>query len=177
MKSKGLTIVELLVSIILLSIIMIFVFSLLIDVRQEELRSNFSSKDVINRSIIIRDIQKDFIEKGISNVTLTETSTTQTFEFTFLDSTDKTLIVTADSVKYGNELWKISSAKYDLDKTCYLNESKGDKDITTIQIGPDLTNRSIYDNVLLDIELFHVSSVNLPDTLGSLPKCSIDSVL
>ena len=45
MKSKGMTMVELIVSVGLISIVMVFVFNILVDMRQEETNSSFKSQD------------------------------------------------------------------------------------------------------------------------------------
>ena len=53
MKSKGMTLVEVIVAIALLGVIVIFVFNLLVDIRQEGINSNIKSQDIMNRTVII----------------------------------------------------------------------------------------------------------------------------
>ncbi len=177
MKSKGLTIIELLVSIVLLSVVMIFVFALLIDIRQEEQRSNFSSADLLNRSIIMQNIQEILLENGLTDIAFTSNSNSQTFTMTH--KTSKKTIITIEENKltlnYNGDIeaWILESSVYDFNLTCYANERKGDKEIITIRIIPDIAGTSLEDNVLLDIEIFHIDANPelIPESLGTLSKC------
>jgi prepilin-type N-terminal cleavage/methylation domain-containing protein len=67
-KKNGMTLIEIMLSVALISLVMIFVFNILVDLRNEETISNFKSQDQINRSIITKRIQTDILNKGLYDV-------------------------------------------------------------------------------------------------------------
>lgn len=77
-NNKGITLVEIIVSVVLIAIVVIFIFNLMVTVKNINDNSNESSTNIINKNIIISKIQKDFNEKilkGISNCTKYEKDT------------------------------------------------------------------------------------------------------
>lgn len=68
LNNKGMTLLEIMISISLVSIVMIFTLNLLNDLRSEEYLGNDKTADLLNRSIISKKIQNDFITKGIKQV-------------------------------------------------------------------------------------------------------------
>ena len=66
LNNKGVTLIELIVSLALISIVMVFIFNLLIDLKAEDSLSSKRSTDALNRSTIIRLIQNDFLDKTIN---------------------------------------------------------------------------------------------------------------
>ena len=77
-NNKGITLVEIIVSVVLIAIVVIFIFNLMVTVKNINDNSNESSTNIINKNIIISKIQKDFndrILKGISNCTDDEKGT------------------------------------------------------------------------------------------------------
>ena len=63
MKKNGMTLVEIILAVALISLVMIFVFNILVDLRQEETFSSYKSSDQINRSIITKRIQDDILNR------------------------------------------------------------------------------------------------------------------
>lgn len=68
MNNKGMTLVEIVISIGLVSIIMVFTLNLLVELRSEEALGSNKSNDLLNRSIIIRTVQNDFLNKEIEAI-------------------------------------------------------------------------------------------------------------
>ena len=62
MNKKGLTLVELIFSLALISIIMVFIFNLIGDLKTEDSLSKTRSEDSLTRSTVINLIQNDFIK-------------------------------------------------------------------------------------------------------------------
>lgn len=65
--NKGMTMVEIIVSISLVSIVMIFTLNLLTDLKSEETLGMGKTADLLNRSIITKNVQTDFA-KGITEI-------------------------------------------------------------------------------------------------------------
>ena len=60
-KSKGTTLIEIMVSLALISIVLIFVFNILADLKSEDRESTRGPEDSIKRASYTRIIQNDFI--------------------------------------------------------------------------------------------------------------------
>lgn len=60
MNKKGITLVEIIISIVLISIVLILLFSLLISVKDINYESKVNSSYLINKSLIIKKIEEDF---------------------------------------------------------------------------------------------------------------------
>lgn len=68
MKKNGMTLVEIILAVALISLVMIFVFNMLVDLRQEETFSAYKSADQINRSVITKRIQDDLLNRQLDGV-------------------------------------------------------------------------------------------------------------
>ena len=68
MNNKGFTLMELMISISLVSIVMIFTLNLLNDIRAEEDLGTNKTADLTNRTIITKIVQNDFYEKKIRQI-------------------------------------------------------------------------------------------------------------
>ena len=62
---KGMTIIEIILAIGLVSIVMVQVLNLLVDLKSEQTLGESKTKDLSNRSIIMQRIEKDFVNKNI----------------------------------------------------------------------------------------------------------------
>ena len=68
MDNKGMSITELLVSICIISIVLLLLFSLLIQVRNEDRKSSIQSNFVINQSTFIKTIEEDVADYGVKRI-------------------------------------------------------------------------------------------------------------
>lgn len=194
MKSKGITMVELIVSIGLISMVMLFVFGILVDVRQEEITSGVKSQDMLNRSLIIRTIQDDFINRGlyaISECPNFDLDGITCLRFHYKDGLNPTdLYVHNNSITYGREKWTLTTGNYniatenfqynycydynELDDRFYEDETNPDKKYAmTLVFYVNLRGHALESSVLLDLELFSTGRVGdtcLPGT--SNPNCT-----
>lgn len=68
MNNKGMTITELLVSICIISIVLLLLFSLLLQVRNEDTKNSIQSNFVINQSTFIKAIEEDITDYGIKRI-------------------------------------------------------------------------------------------------------------
>jgi len=69
LNNKGITIVEIIISVALISIVLIFLFNLLIQVNNENDDNNIRSSYLVNQSAFIKQIEEDFIDQELSSGT------------------------------------------------------------------------------------------------------------
>lgn len=62
LNNKGITLVEIIVSVALISIVLIFLFSLLIQVNNENSDNEVKSSYLVNQSTFIKQIEEDFLD-------------------------------------------------------------------------------------------------------------------
>lgn len=67
-KKNGTTIVEILISIIIIAIVMGLLFTMLIQVRNEDKSNQIQSNFVINQSTMIKEIEEDIVNYGVKSV-------------------------------------------------------------------------------------------------------------
>ena len=65
LDNKGITLVELIVSIALISIVIMFLFRLLVDVRYSDNTTDYNRDNQQKRATIIKYIQTDFLERKL----------------------------------------------------------------------------------------------------------------
>ena len=68
MKEKGFTMVELMVSISIIAVVMVFLVRLLVDIKYDSTNELYNTANQINRAEIIKTIQEDLKGKNISNI-------------------------------------------------------------------------------------------------------------
>ena len=86
---KGMTIVELLVSVVLISLVLMFIMQICLRARNAYLNNNFNAKYELSKSIIIDAVMDDYINKDINTIDNTSNSIT----FNYKDGTIKELSV------------------------------------------------------------------------------------
>ncbi|MFA6777572.1 MAG: hypothetical protein WCR80_03915, partial [Bacilli bacterium] len=67
-NTKGITIVEIIVSVTLVSIVLILLLSIFITVRNEDERNKISSNLLMNQVLIAREIESDFLDLGLIEI-------------------------------------------------------------------------------------------------------------
>lgn len=114
LNNKGITLVELIISISLISIVIMFLFRLLVDIRYSENSTDFNRANQQTRAIILKTIQEDFLErKLIGLVDRSQNEGEFVVEFSYKDNTKGRLVVYADSITYINN---IGTEKWNLEK-------------------------------------------------------------
>ena len=89
-NKKGMTIIEIIVCILIVSVIMVFILNLLITVKNAGVDNNNSADLVINQALVIKAIEKDMNEYGLTGVEVCNESELST-------STGRRRIVPLDS--------------------------------------------------------------------------------
>lgn len=67
-KNQGMTIVEILISICIISIVVLLLFNMLIQVRNEDVSNQIQSNFVINQSTFIKELEEDIINYGVKSI-------------------------------------------------------------------------------------------------------------
>ena len=68
LNSKGMTLIEIILSIGLVSIIMVEVLTILVDLKDEQILGEDKTIDLTNRSIIVKTVNTDFVEHNIHSI-------------------------------------------------------------------------------------------------------------
>lgn len=173
-RNKGITLVELIISVALVSLIMVFLFKLLVDVKYIDENRTYADLNQINKATIIKEIQNDFMDKTLQSLQDVSTSTKASIRFTFTDGTVKILDVLEDTIAYGDSTWKIKgrnkSTKYV--KSCLpffvTMGSSINSDYYSIRLVIPVTVGSTTSDFLDDIEISYVGKVS--DLITPLPS-------
>ena len=67
LNNKGITLVEIIISVVLISIVLVFLFSLLIQVNNENADNEVKSSYLVNQSTFIKQIEEDFLDYKLVN--------------------------------------------------------------------------------------------------------------
>lgn len=131
MNKKGITLVEIIISIGLISLVMLFLFNLLIDMQYEEDHASFAKENQLNRAAIIKNVQEDFAESELKRIAEIQRDSDNTrIVFEFNKSSPKFLEIYSDHISYDGETWYIEAKN---DTTVY------DFQNITYQETPDTT--------------------------------------
>ena len=96
LNNKGMTTVEILVTFVIVVIIVTSLYSSVVALKNKETIASYKESLIAYRDLLTRDIQKDLIEKGLSNFSHVEDSNnaTDTIHLTLGNNQQKTLIIT-----------------------------------------------------------------------------------
>jgi len=175
MNKKGVTLVEVIISVGLISVVMLFLFNLLIDIQYEDAHTSYAKENQINRASIIKTIQQDFIDYSLQDITMTGDDSSKTFTFTFSNTSSKNLVVNRSTISYGGEVWNIETkdeAYFDISKIVLKKFPNYSSDVCTLRYNIDsngdgvcdincekdgnITNRDEHYQVCSDYEFFRV---------------------
>ena len=105
MNKKGFTMTELIVSIAIIAVVMIFLVNLLVDIRYDKKNELYDTKNQINRAEIIKTIQNDLDGKIIKDITDTKIDSTDTGS----DSNNLVVNIITDDDDNSNHIIKADS--------------------------------------------------------------------
>jgi prepilin-type N-terminal cleavage/methylation domain-containing protein len=115
MKKKGFTLLELLVSVSLISIVVAFLFRLFVDLEYSNKGNDYSKDNQQTRAIILKRVQDDFLDYGLIGLNDTGSSATELkVNFKYKNSKTGTLKVNTNSVTYtdatgSTEKWTLNA--------------------------------------------------------------------
>ena len=166
MKNRGITLVELIISISLISIVIIFLFRLLVDVRYSDNRVDYARNNQQTRAVILKTIQDDFLDYGL--IGLNDTGSTETklvVNFTYKNSKNGKLVVGSNYVSYKNasgetEKWNLeqinSDMKYNVRCVSYNKIYNSEGDFFSIWFRIPLVVKTNSKNVIDDLEFSYI---------------------
>lgn len=68
LNKKGMTLLEIVISLALISVVMLFLFSLLNDIQYESKHTSYAKDFLVSRATIIKDVEEDILNNNITNV-------------------------------------------------------------------------------------------------------------
>ena len=68
LNKKGMTLLEIVISIALISVVMLFLFSLLNDIQYESKHTSYAKDFLVSRATIIKDVEEDILNNNITDV-------------------------------------------------------------------------------------------------------------
>lgn len=114
MNHKGFTILELLISIALVSVVLLLLLKVMMSLEVINHDTSYASDDEIARTEIIKRIEQDFLDYHLNGLEIKKDDDSLIIELQ-LDEL-KSIVVTADSIVYDDEEYflKSKNARYDL---------------------------------------------------------------
>ena len=100
LNNKGVTLIELLISVVLVSIIMGFMYKLLLDVTNMQTNDSFTSSNQLKRNEIIKTIQNDLIDNVIVPPTITKEANVTTIKYDNETDRSYTIKVYENKIEY-----------------------------------------------------------------------------
>lgn len=104
LNKKGMTLLEIVISIALISVVMLFLFSLLNDIQYESKHTSYAKDFLVSRATIIKDVEEDILNNNITNViqvNVDANKTTLNF-FVGSDPSNMNLEVESKKITYKN---------------------------------------------------------------------------
>lgn len=114
MKKNGFTIIELITSFALASVIMIFIFNIVMILKDNYISKSMKTDLIIKQSLLSQKINEDFVSNNIVSIaTCTETSK-NCYDIKFEDNTSKRLTITnnGNTIKYGDYTYTLNNNSY-----------------------------------------------------------------
>jgi prepilin-type N-terminal cleavage/methylation domain-containing protein len=176
-KTKGFTLPELIISIALISIVVVFLFRLFTDLEYTNNQKDYCRNNQQTRAIIIKRVQDDFLDYGL--VGLNDDRSTDSklvVNFTFGDSKTGVLTVEKYTVTYQDasgdtEKWVLDKENdymgYDVncvDYTIYKNSTNNNNDYFYLNFSIPLRYKSDSENSIDDLEFSYTgkkSDINI----------------
>lgn len=121
MNKKGSTLLELIISIALISVILVFMVRLLVDLNDSETNNKYAKKNQVIRAEILRTIENDFQNKTMTNIQDNSTSSNLIIKFIFEGNLQSSLSVLKDKLTYKDtnnktRTWTLKEGKFDIEE-------------------------------------------------------------
>lgn len=171
MNKKGVTILELLISISMLSVIILLLIKVMFSLENINNDKTYASSDEISRTEIIKNIESDFLNLKLNGLSILENTNETKITFNFVNDT-KELIIKTKELVYDNNIYSLKSdnASY---KKCveykYLSLENNYYYITlTIPILIDGINTTENDDITLTYIGLKKDNSNYPEIFSCL---------
>ena len=173
-NNRGITLVELIISISLISIVILFLFRLLVDVRYNKNKVDYARDNQQSRAMIMKSVQDDLLTNKLIRLSA-EGSTSSKLKITFTfnlennENIKSILIVTNKSVSYTNiseqtEKWtlpdSLENAYYQTKNILYKRNFDENSDYFSIWFRIPLIVKKDSENTIDDLEFFYIGKTN-----------------
>lgn len=122
MNNKGSTLLELIISIALISVILVFMVRLLVDLNDSETNNKYAKKNQVIRAEILRTIENDLQNKIITNIRDNSTTSNLIITFKFDGNKESNINVLKDKLTYKNtdgktRTWTLKEGYFNITKS------------------------------------------------------------
>lgn len=176
LNKKGTSLAEVIISIALISVVLIFMIRLLIDLNNLETNTTYARDNQINRAEILRTIGNDLNNKVLTSIVDNSDSETLNITFNFSDNTSSYLSTTStlfsyiDSTGENVRRWEIAESSVYVNRAnvYYSADDKIftliiDIEVHTINEENDAENNNTLDDIMINY-LGNVSDFTTPLT-------------
>lgn len=155
---KGFTILELLISIVLISVVFLLLLKVMMSLEVINHDTSYASDDEIARTEIIKNVENSFLEENLNGLNITKTNNKTIIKFMLNE--EKNMEITDKYIVFDNEKYSLKSknAKYDICINYDYKELENDYYLVTISI-PVLIN-NINTTVKDDLEFTYMGLKN-----------------
>lgn len=145
-NKKGVTILELLISISVISIVILLLIKVMFSLTKINNSDTYASSDEIGRTEIIKNIESDFLKLKLNGFTISNTNNL-TINFTYENETKK-LVVEDRTLTYDNETYTLESnnATYNLCPTIIFEDLENDYYLLKVIIPVLIKNENTTEN-------------------------------
>lgn len=122
MNNKGSTLLELIISIALISVILVFMVRLLVDLNDSETNNKYAKKNQVIRAEILRTIENDLQNKIITDIRDNSTTSNLIITFKFDGNKESNINVLKDKLTYKNtdgktRTWTLKEGYFNITKS------------------------------------------------------------
>ncbi len=116
MNKKGITIIELLVSISLVSIVLLLLLRVMFSLNNINNASNYASSDEISRTTIIKNIENDFLNFKLKDLEINKLANKTEINLFYENNTEEKIIIKEKELTYKDTYsLETNKAYYDLE--------------------------------------------------------------
>ena len=170
LNQKGITLVELIISMALISIVIMFLFRLLVDVRYSENNTDFNRANQQTRAVILKRVQQDFLDKKLIKIEDKTTNTNETsIDLKYKDGSTGNLTINANSLSYtingDKEKWLLEKQTDEtvigyrcvhFSSSLTQESLKNEGEFYSVKITVPIIVNKLSKNVLDDLEFFYI---------------------
>lgn len=126
LNNKGLTLVELIISVVLIVIVMFFMYRLLNDVNAEKNDNNYAQENSLNRGEIIKEVEEDMFGKTITAISANKSGSNLVLNMTLTNKENnisQNLVITISNKEFKYKISSVKERKWTM-KNATLNTAK-----------------------------------------------------
>lgn len=150
-NKKGFTLVELITSFALAAIVLVFVFNVVVILKNDYVGKSLRTNLMIKQSLLSQKINEDLKDNNVIGVRTCD-SEDKCYEFTFVDNKTKKLLISNNGkiIKYGNFTYNLIGTSYT--EKIGVEIIKGNVDNTTINDSFLIIKLPVYNSKFNDLD-------------------------